>query len=574
MLGSNGPLLHGRLSELQKLRVRTEEQNANFADPFISIQGINDSYSVVEAIVQEYMNSHELFPPHQESLMKENDVAKQEEDSIKEAASTAQAVMNFFGINHKKEDRCVDSSEENEFGTSGSKSGDNQEGNEVKIDSSLGNATLPLNFLKCISEELKELSLIQLLDLLISIACMDIESSPQDLSLYICLQLIYERKYYCTQLSEDKERVIKILRTSLDIINQASAVGMFGWIDYGESQALDRTMERPFQSLSDIGNFHALHKDWNSAIEVFQSLVLRCEQHLPLYHPITINAILDLGASCCFDGDHKQAAMCAQKAADRLGIYLKEQKQLCESNTNPMSSKYLSMLIAFVSQMKSYSKRKMMSLLSSNHPMKLLYHCFLADSLSVLAMCQRNDTKLMETSSSGLDNVKDIWRNAADHYKFALKGWVKNYGIHHPNVPSTTCSFARCLHELGLRNDALRVLSSIVNSRHSLTATDFRLLYHKSVAICTWHMAAYTVENRPTEEGRMRAIEILELGAERLQNELSGAEKVDKVYECCLTLVNAFKEERERLNNALEGITEMHPTFFEESKMNSTFVSI
>ena len=589
VLGSNGHILHRKLSELVRYQTINGQESARDGTgskrpfPYVEIQGVNDSYFVIESITKQYFDSHELYKCPSNENPELNVIESQQEDNPRQGiSSVAQAgVIKIMG--RHKYDKIVTE--------------DIQESDEDIVDPPRQGTVLPANFLQSLRGELEELSILQLTDLIASFACIDIENTPHDISVYICLHLIYAKRYFLTKSADDKEKVINVLRTSLDIINHSNAVGMFGWIDYGKSQVLDRSLERPFQTLSDVAIFFVMDKDWSEAIRVFQSLVLRCEQHLPLYHPISISAMLDLAASFYNVGEHKRAMKFSQKAGNRVAIYLREQEHGSRQNTSDKSSeevcsKHVSMLHAFASQMRAYSRRKMMNILDTNHPIKLLHHCFLGDSLSVLATCQKRVSQLKEIDSSYEDDIALSWKLAADCYRFALKGWVKSHGFYHPNVPSTSYSFARCLRELGFRDDASKVLSVVVHSRKTFAASnpfhnhsgsknaldvELCLRYHKSVAICTRYMALLTLESRPNEEGRMKAIRLLKCGAEKLQIEIElkrGTKNIDLLRQSCWDILKILQEDENNLTKPLKEMTEKVSNILEEREDMRTFVSV
>ena len=193
--------------------------------------------------------------------------------------------------------------------------------------------------------------------------------------------------------------------------------------------------------------------------------------------------------------------------------------------------------------------------------------------------------------SSNQENIASIWRLAADCYRTALKGWVRTHGFYHPNVPSTSCSFARCLHELGLKDNALKVLSSVVYSRRSRDVsssyhptsisgqmnqfdTDFGLRYHKSVAMCTRYMARYTLESRPNEEGRMMAIRLLKSGVKKLRSEIETKGGMRSIDQSCRDLLRTLEKERDNLARPLKEIIEGQSDCLKLGESNKTFVSI
>jgi len=222
-----------------------------------------------------------------------------------------------------------------------------------------------------------------------------------------------------------------------------------------------------------------------------------------------------------------------------------------------MGLDHLTMLKAFVSNMRYLRRRMMLTVLGRNHPMSLLFDNFLGDSLSVLGICLEFESRNIcsEDSKVSVDErlsgeSKLVWMVAGEYYRTALKGWTESNGMRHPNVPSTACGLARCLRELSRRKEALKVLSSVITSRQNagrqqisnlhealvpipLTINppalsgDWHLLvsvqsrYSHSIAICLWSMAVYVVEETPNENGRMRAQKLLHTAIEEIQNSIN-----------------------------------------------------
>mmetsp|Transcript_18686 Transcript_18686/g.26316 ORF Transcript_18686/g.26316 Transcript_18686/m.26316 type:complete len:544 (-) Transcript_18686:99-1730(-) len=350
-------------------------------------------------------------------------------------------------------------------------------------------------FLNNLPFELQSFNNLDLLDSLISVACSDIIDCSHDLSLYICLHHVYAIRYFGSHDDFDSENACKALETSLEIVDHSNAVGMFGWLDYGSSHALDRTLERPYETLSELAAFHGSVGKWHDASTVLRSLVLRCEQYLPLYHPITITALLDLAATMMNIGERLNAFKIIDRACSRLNMYLGEQEQACSmmhdmysrSSSDFDSFEYhkqmgldhLAMLKSFVCNMRYLLRRKMLSVLGRNNPMSVLFQCFVGDSMAVLALCLDIENKITSSSNSFGEKHdfqtpdKDpecgesyfVWMIAGEHYKSALRGWAISHGMHHPNIPSTACSLSRCLHELGRTAEAMKLLFSVVGSR-------------------------------------------------------------------------------------------------------------
>ena len=393
---------------------------------------------------------------------------------------------------------------------------------------------------------LEKLDLITEFDIseyVINSACGDVEADPHDVASYLCLHRIYRERFIITKSSFDKENAIKTLATSIDIIDHSNAVGMVGWLNYGKSHDLHKSLERPFEILASLASFHALSKDWSSSTNVLRSLILRCEQHLPLYHPITITTLIDLAAAMMENGEIEGSIRFSQRARNRLMMYLNEQEDGCmmmhsmnmelkdefqndgEEYYKLVGLDHLEMLKAFVLSMDTLVEREMMSLLRGNHPMKCLYFCFVGDSYSVLASSLSTISKhtidhLVRPEHSSGSTI--AWATAGKFYRKALRGWVSS-GVCHPDVMSTTCSLARCLKELGRMNEALNLLSSVINSslqklQHCAKKRKFRPKIFEAVAKCIWTLATYTAEDKPNQEGRISCMKLLKTAIELLED--------------------------------------------------------
>jgi len=227
----------------------------------------------------------------------------------------------------------------------------------------------------------------------------------------------------------------------------------------------------------------------------------------------------------------------------------------------------------------------MMRILGQDHTLVLLFFCFIGDTLAVLASCLDLDTQGVKTKSSKSSDSKEtassdfVWLLACEHYKTALKGWLKTEGMRHPNVLLTTCAMARCLREVGRRREALKLLASIdgvngdflqvsrpkeitsiqgstgTNEMTSLGKGGFHLVspqtsvcYHQSAAICMWSMAVYEVEENPNEHGRLKALGLLHSGSRTLQHALKMKNFVDESVESsCTELLLMIENEAKRL---------------------------
>ena len=432
-------------------------------------------------------------------------------------------------------------------------------------------------FLAQFNNEERGLSALDIADAMIAVAFSFITSHPRSVPALLCLHEIFATRFWFSEMESDREYATKALLRGLDVAFHACAVGMIGWVEYGSCDPLERSPERPLVIMGNLAAFHGSLGDWKSAVDVMESLVLRSEQQFPLYHPITLTSILDL-AACLFNCDMKdQATKYVQRVSQRLSHYLGEQEQayfVCNAENNvdpigrecqhnnrqePFALDHLEMLRAFSSTMRRMQGRKIAQVLGSSHPMSLLFHCFLGDTLSVLANCisssrnVQNEYDIWPFSTFRtkrdeiLDNTCFIWEIAGNHYRTAMKGWVKLQGLHHPNIPVAAYGMARCLRELGRRDEALKILSSVVRSRkhkeidsevmspdadfmvsiskptsfggcQNSVSKGLKLSYDQSIALCLWSMAVYVIEEHPDEGGQIRALDLLRASSETLSH--------------------------------------------------------
>ena len=435
---------------------------------------------------------------------------------------------------------------------------------------------------------------LDLLEYALKNASMDISARPHDASLYLCIHDLYVERFLRTKSEADKKNAEKAILRSIEMIENANAIGMVGWVGYGKRHVLDRALERPFETQSNLASFYGLTNNWNASVSVLRSLILRCDQHLPLYHPITITTLVDLAAALLENGESDLAFKFCRRARDRLLMYLHEQDEACSrmqtmrksSSTDHDRSQneeyyklvgldHLDMLKVFAKNMNDLLSRKMMSVLRWCHPMRLLFFCFVGDSFSVLASnISRESDKLRDSQAQSeyCAESESTWTMAGKYYKQALRGWAKIKEPNHPDIMSTACSLARCLSELGRKREALRLLSSIVESAKraldveqtssqedgvttcGISPAPSSDLEKKSnqryttntvetLVVCVWSMAVYTMEDRPNEEGRVRAMGFLKSGIEILEKH--GA-KINKSERASQLLV-LFKDEFNRM---------------------------
>ncbi len=348
---------------------------------------------------------------------------------------------------------------------------------------------------------------------------------------------------------------------------------MIGWLQYGSSTFLDRTARRPLDIIGRLAYHHAIRKDWQVAEDLMRTFVLRCEQHLPLYHPVTLSAMLDLASTCVSSSEHVLARHLLDQISKRLSFYLNEQESAyfdyqaslrrngVDVAFQPLTgADHVSMLRSFTSLFEELLDRDYAQLFGGENEVLLINHCLVGDSFSVLANCLQSSETSRENKRKSLLCCDSItyWSTAFRHYRLAFEGWTrKGFDLSHPNVSGVACSMARCLRELGETEKACLVLTSVVvatggkdeipivveakdeNEHHPFEEKIFlpreaasvirsRGCAQEATALRLWYMAAYAVESCPDERGRIRALSLLHASSEALQERLREVESISE----------------------------------------------
>jgi hypothetical protein len=414
-----------------------------------------------------------------------------------------------------------------------------------------------------------------------------------------------------TQLVDVSRRA---LLRGLTIANQASSQGMIGWLEYGSSNFLDRTAGRPLDILGMLAYQQASRQKWQVSIDILRTLVLRCEQHLPLYHPVTLSSMLDLAATCLSASKRTLGLHVVVQVSERLSFYLTEQESAyvefhdaLQSGSNegdvsfqPLTgADHLSMLRSFTALFEELLDRDYLQLFGDDNDILLINRCLVGDSFAVLANC----LQLSETGRKPLYRSSDsYWSAACRQYRLAFEAWTrKGYDLSHPNVSTSACSMARCLRELGEVEKAARILTSVVGaagqaspneeamgpslelSKHEDPSTSFLpprapsdcrkddgITAEEAAALRLWYMAAYAVESNPDERGRIRALSLLHASSESLQRALKEAPSFgeDSSSASRLEMLECVEDEARDIFAPLDAIQEEEPTILLERPDN------
>jgi hypothetical protein len=366
------------------------------------------------------------------------------------------------------------------------------------------------------------------------------------------------------------------LLRSLSLSNQAMSVGMAGWLEYGSSELLDRSVDRAFEVMQNLASLHAQHGRWTVTVDILRALVMKCEEHLPLYHPLTLVSMLDLVGALTELSEHVKAQKISMRIMQRLAVYLSEQEEYFFDARHAWlhspkqervifqehsGTDFVIMITEFVKALTKLETRDVLRLFRQDNGARMLNHSIIADSLGVLANCTAlNETTGVEHTT--LNKSSLMWSRACHHYRQAFEGWSKvGQRLHHPNISAIVCGLARCLRETGERTKAIKILEAVVTARKSESLKKARevggsgLPYspsdtvtflppktHGSTvsmgtwstiddeqinALCLWSLAIYRVEENPTERERIYALNLLHLSAESLRRALKDKDLSD-----------------------------------------------
>ena len=385
------------------------------------------------------------------------------------------------------------------------------------------------------------------------------------------------------------------LLRSLSLSNQAMSVGMAGWLEYGSSELLDRSVDRAFEVMQNLASLHAQQGRWTVTVDILRALVMKCEEHLPLYHPLTLVSMLDLAGSLTEISYHAKAKKISTRILQRLSVYLSEQEEhffdarhacLRSPQEEPVvfqehsAADFVIMISEFVKALTRLEKRDVLRLFKEDNGAIMLNHSIIADSLGVLANCtamnERTDVELM-----AVHNSTAIWSLAYHHYRHAFEGWSRvGQCLDHPNVSAIVCGLARCLRETGERAKAIKILEAVVSARKaralktgktigrhdgvspppdttvtflpprnhgsSLPAGTLSSVDDEQInALCLWSLAIYRVEDNPTERERIHALNLLHLSAESLRRALKQEDLQDNT--ACLEMLRCVEAEAREL---------------------------
>jgi hypothetical protein len=451
--------------------------------------------------------------------------------------------------------------------------------------------------------------------------------SPRDVSIFYCLYILFafvinresdialsKIGFGVTNGLDVLEYARKCLLRCLMISNEAMSIGMTGWLEYGASSTIDRLSELPFSVLSHLTYVYGRQEMWADAECVCRALLIRCEDHLPAYHPTTLTSLVDLAIVSSIVGNHKFAEKTLFRAAGRLSKYLTEMESMYIKHVTKVrpagkAGKLMVcieqgrdacfMLSSFASQLQKQLQRDMASLIDSDHHIMLTNRCFVADSLAVLANCVSSAKFFLGAGSDPSENCGlQYWQMACTNYEYVFHRYVKTKTLDDPAVTRAAYGIARCLREFGKTEKALQLLELVVSftegsavvrtintsatpsgalneeklnkgsNKHntlaprflpvtaSLKAVNGKMKTPKllSSALCLWLMAILSIDRARNEEGREQAFGYLHAASVALQaslNEVSHIDTDSTTKALCIRFLAMIEDEAEQISEPI-----------------------
>ena len=424
----------------------------------------------------------------------------------------------------------------------------------------------------------------------------DISQNPRDFASYWCIYALFsfvlkiEDEESISSIREEKPYILdyarRCLLQCLTISNQSISTGMTGWFEYGSSSEFDLFTGRPFSILQKLVHGYASDQRWAEAESLCRSLVLCCEQHLPLHHPTTLTSLLDLSISSAMIGNHSFADRILNRAAERLSKYLFGMENLYISHLSKARScnkpgqavlriehgrDAIFELHAFASLLQKQLNRDMVSLVGMDNEVVVANRCLVADTLSVLANCTAAAHFFLGSTSNKSDDCgRSYWRMAYRHYELCYNSLAASKDLDDPFVIRSLYGVARCLREFGETENALKLLSFVISFKSNVGGTPIsdpsdrpttvpieeskgaddgiaknhssrtprflpistwsnsgaytnRISKSMSSALCLWLMSILSVDAKRDEEGRERAFGFLYAASLLLQAALHEA---------------------------------------------------
>jgi hypothetical protein len=317
--------------------------------------------------------------------------------------------------------------------------------------------------------------------------------NPRDLPSLICvhgllLHLMEGDQYRLVSRSQgshfDKDATIahasKCILRSIAISSQAASLGMTGWLEYGSSAPFNRSGKLLFDLLYDLAACHANGGRWEGVVDALQATVAWCDEHEHPCHPRSLVALLDLSASLpslgmlglstgilslfyrrCSNHLATLEAACFERLNDQVldGWKVVPTFRL-ENGPSPFSA-----LESFCQTLHDLLNRRFASILGPGHPVIAHHRSVLGDAYSVLASCTSAAEALHGNSPEPSSDALGHWRMALDQYSAVFYGedWSRSTAAAAASWYATAHRMARCLHELGNRDEALELLTTALS---------------------------------------------------------------------------------------------------------------
>ena len=434
-----------------------------------------------------------------------------------------------------------------------------------------------------------------------------------------CFAMKIEKSEETQSNVTDEKRFIynysrQCLLQCLTISNQAMSPRMSGWFDYGSVTEINYFAGQPFSILQQLAYDCARDQKWADAESVCRAMVICCEQHLPLHHPTTLTSLIDLSMLSAMNGNQSFADNILHRAAERLSKYLfgmessyTSHLSKARSSNKPGQTLFriehgrdaIFELHAFASLFQRQLKRDMVSLIGADNGTVSANHCFVADTLSVLANCTAAAHFFLgSTSEESNDCGRLYWRMAYRHYELCYTILSTTKHLDNPFVVRSLFGVARCLREFGETENALKLLSVVVSFKSSTEekpnsdtsdssqadisvveeskggdngttnctprflpvsslsniGADVKLIPKSMLsALCLWLMSILSVDAKGDEEGRERAFGYLHAASLLLQASLHKASDAcdDATRAMCIRFLSMIEDEAELISEPM-----------------------
>ena len=445
---------------------------------------------------------------------------------------------------------------------------------------------------------------------MISAGISSLQGKPRDISKMQCilafLAAVLDSKSIPENQGEIDFQYLEFFRSalcsSLDLFSQATSTSLFGWVSMDESTPLDRISERPLELLHDLGCLYAQGGFWNEAEGVFRSLLSRTEQHLPLYHPRVLTAMLDVAIAGRKKNGMDSVDEILHEVSNRLSHYLAEMERshlLHQAQSSDavqpggdvvqfdFGREALQLMSGFVSTFQSLLQRRISQIVGATNDVILFNYSLAADTMVTLANCLKlSECSVGEDERMTSRDAVFYWRLAFGHYRIAFKGYCSPGREGKPTLALVGAGYgcAKCLRELSHSEKAHEFLSIVLGSLlpevspqlESVASAPFtpmasetpsnssektRFLPHilpsaqvqsmesesrkfVAAAYCLWLMAVLTMDTKANEKGRMQALKLLHKASISLQYALKMMHSNSEASRAsCIELLCKLEEE-------------------------------